>query len=41
MIFKNFIVNNGGTLNWEFDWDKPYKVENSKEEEEDEKSKKS
>ena len=41
MTFKNYIVSNGGVLNWEFDWDKPCKVENSKEEEEDDKSKKS
>ena len=39
-MFKNYIVKNGGNLNWEFDWDKP-KIENSKEEEdEDSKSEK-
>ena len=40
LLFKNYIVKNGGNLNWEFDWDKP-KIENSKEEEdEDSKSEK-
>ena len=37
LMFKNFIVNNGGILNMEFDWDKN-KIEDSKEEEDDEKS---
>ena len=40
LTFKTFIVKNGGVLNWEFDWDKPHKVENSKEEEEEDKSEK-
>ena len=37
LIFKNFIVKNGGNLDWEFDWDKPQinKLENNKEEEDD------
>ena len=40
LMFKSYIVKNGDTMNWEFDWDKP-KVEDSKEEDdEDEKSEK-
>ena len=35
LMFKNYIVKNGGSMNWEFDWDKP-KVEDSKEDDEDE-----
>ena len=34
LMFKNYIVKNGGSLNWEFDWDKQ-KLEDRKEEEED------
>ena len=34
-MFKNYIEKNGGTMNMEFDWDKP-KVEDSKEEEDEE-----
>ena len=41
LMFKNSIVKNGGSLNWEYDWDKN-KTEESKEEDEKlEKSKKS
>jgi len=36
-MFKNHIIKSGGTMNWEFDWDKA-KIEDSKEE--DEKSEK-
>ena len=32
LMFKNYIVKNGGSLNWEFDWDKQ-KLEDRKEEE--------
>jgi len=40
-MFKNIIIKNGGSLNWEYDWDKK-KIEDSKEEDEkSEKSKKS
>ena len=40
LMFQKYIVKNGGSMNWEFDWDKP-KVEDSKEEDdEDEKSEK-
>ena len=38
LMFKSYIVNNGDTMNWEFDWDKP-KVEDSKEEDDDEEEK--
>ena len=38
LMFKNSVVKNGGSLNWEYDWDKK-KAEDSKEE--DEKSEKS
>ena len=39
LLFKNYIVKNGGIMNWEFDWDK-LKAEDSKEDDEDEKSEK-
>ena len=39
LMFKNYIVKNGGSMNMEFDWDKP-KIEDSKEEDEEEKSEK-
>ena len=35
LMFKSYIVKNGDTMNWEFDWDKP-KIEDSKEEDDDE-----
>ena len=37
LMFKNHIIKSGGTMNFEFDWDK-VKIEDSKEE--DEKSEK-
>ena len=39
LMFKNYIVKNGGSMNMEFDWDKP-KIEDSKEEDEKKKKKK-
>ena len=36
-MFKNYICKNGGSMNMEFDWDKR-KIEDSKEEDEEEKS---
>ena len=35
LMFKNYIVKNGGIMNMEFDWDKP-KIEDSKEEDDEE-----
>ena len=37
LMFKNYICKNGGSMNMEFDWDKR-KIEDSKEEDEEEKS---
>ena len=39
LLFKNYIVKNGGSMDWEFEWEK-IKVEYSKEDDEDEKSEK-
>ena len=39
LMFKNYIVKHGGTLDWEFDWDKS-KSEDTKEDDEDDKSEK-